>query len=58
MRRRALCLRDNGIVDNAAEPIRPLPWARHRSAPDYAANFFGPMDTEDAVVIDGPQGHP
>jgi serine/threonine protein phosphatase PrpC len=49
-------LRDNGIVDNAAEPIR-LHGAESQRA-DYAANFFGPMDVEDAVLIDPPSGRP
>jgi nitrous oxidase accessory protein NosD len=49
-------LRDNGIVDNAAEPIR-LHGAESQRA-DYATNFFGPMDVEDAVLIDPPSGRP
>jgi serine/threonine protein phosphatase PrpC len=49
-------LRDNGIVDNAAEPIR-LHGAKSQRA-DYAANFFGAVDVEDAVLIDGEPGRP
>jgi parallel beta-helix repeat protein len=44
-------LRDNGIVDNAAGPIRIHAATFERA--DYAENFFGPLNAEDAVVLDG-----
>jgi len=43
-------LRDNGIVDNAAEPIRLHGPASQRT--EYSANFFGAVDVEDAVLTD------
>ena len=49
-------LRDNGIVDNAAGPIRVHGATFERA--DYAENFFGPVNAEDAVVLDGAAGHP
>jgi serine/threonine protein phosphatase PrpC len=49
-------LRDNGIVDNGASPIRIHAQAFQRA--DYAENFFGGVDAEDAVILQNAEVHP
>jgi hypothetical protein len=42
-------LKDNGIVDNAAEPIRIH--GRAWQPADYEENFFGGMRAKDAIRV-------